>query len=100
MSGIPYVNRNPNKSYVEHFQSGQNSQNNNSKSNPVVEVDENQNQFIVDGVAKFTRTCPHAGCPLSYNRNEKQFVCPCHNSRFNLDGNCIRGPACPNNIKL
>lgn len=95
MSGIPYVNRNPNASYVEHFQSEQNSNN-----NPQVEVDETTNQFIVDGVAKFTRTCPHAGCPLSYNSNEKKFVCPCHNSKFNLDGNCLSGPACPNNIRL
>lgn len=92
MLGIPFVIKNPNESFIENFD--------NSSNNPIVTIDKDSNQFKVNGIAKFTRICPHAGCPLNYNSNEKQFVCPCHNSRFNLQGNCIQGPACPKNIRL
>jgi Rieske Fe-S protein len=32
----------------------------------------------------FNATCPHAGCSVSCDG--QAFVCPCHNSSFNLDG--------------
>ena len=32
----------------------------------------------------FNTTCPHAGC--SVDCDGKAFICPCHNSAFNLDG--------------
>ena len=59
-----------------------------------------KNQIKINGVPKFTNICPHAGCPLRYNSDKKKFICPCHNSQFNLEGNCIKGPACPQNIRL
>ena len=31
-------------------------------------------------------TCPHAGCPVEYKAGTKGFLCPCHDSRFHLDG--------------
>lgn len=38
----------------------------------------------------FNSICPHAGCRVSFNgakqADEQLFVCPCHNSAFNLDG--------------
>jgi Rieske Fe-S protein len=30
--------------------------------------------------------CPHAGCFVDYLAGEKAFSCPCHNSKFGLDG--------------
>ena len=39
------------------------------------------------------RTCPHAGCKLLFNEIEKTWDCPCHGSRFSLDGKCICSPA-------
>ncbi|MBM3836810.1 MAG: Rieske 2Fe-2S domain-containing protein [Verrucomicrobia bacterium] len=30
--------------------------------------------------------CPHAGCFVEYSSAQKAFTCPCHNSRFGLDG--------------
>ena len=30
--------------------------------------------------------CPHAGCFIDFLSGEKKFYCPCHNSRFGLDG--------------
>ncbi len=37
--------------------------------------------------------CPHLGCSLIFNKIEKTWDCPCHSSRFNLDGKCIKGPS-------
>ncbi len=37
--------------------------------------------------------CPHLGCSLIFNEEEKTWDCPCHSSRFDIDGNCIKGPS-------
>jgi len=31
-------------------------------------------------------TCPHAGCPIEFKPGMKAFLCPCHDSKFALDG--------------
>lgn len=40
-----------------------------------------------------TIRCPHLGCQLSWNPDEKSWDCPCHGSRFDRYGNLISGPA-------
>ena len=37
--------------------------------------------------------CPHLGCRLHFNKEEKTWECPCHGSRFDCRGRCIDGPA-------
>ena len=37
--------------------------------------------------------CPHLGCQLAFNSNDKTWDCPCHGSRFDIDGNLIEDPA-------
>lgn len=37
--------------------------------------------------------CPHLGCELVWNPEELSWDCPCHGSRFTLDGELIDGPA-------
>ena len=37
--------------------------------------------------------CPHLGCGLKFNKVELTWDCPCHSSRFNIDGKCIKGPS-------
>ena len=39
------------------------------------------------------RKCPHMGCQLIFNDLEKTWDCPCHGSRFDIDGKCISGPS-------
>ena len=37
--------------------------------------------------------CPHLGCELSWNPDEKSWDCPCHGSRFDYHGRLIDNPA-------
>lgn len=36
--------------------------------------------------------CPHMKCNLVLNKEELTWDCPCHGSRFDIDGNIIEGP--------
>lgn len=46
-----------------------------------------------------TLRCPHRGCKLHWNKEEKTWECPCHGSRFDRRGKRISGPA-QNDIRL
>ena len=38
--------------------------------------------------------CPHQGCAVNqFNSGSKEFICPCHGSRFNTSGGVTNGPA-------
>lgn len=37
--------------------------------------------------------CPHMGCTLRFNDAEKTWDCPCHSSRFQVNGSILSGPA-------
>lgn len=37
--------------------------------------------------------CPHLGCALAWNPEERSWDCPCHGSRFDYTGRLISGPA-------
>jgi menaquinol-cytochrome c reductase iron-sulfur subunit len=37
--------------------------------------------------------CTHLGCPYHWDQAKNEFVCPCHNSVFALDGKVLDGPA-------
>jgi cytochrome b6-f complex iron-sulfur subunit len=38
-------------------------------------------------------TCTHAGCTVIWEKDQKAFVCPCHESEFAPDGKVLQGPA-------
>ena len=37
--------------------------------------------------------CTHLGCLLRFNGAERSWDCPCHGSRFDVDGAVLEGPA-------
>ncbi len=42
---------------------------------------------------KISPKCPHLGCELAWNEAEKSWDCPCHGSRFDVNGNVLDNPA-------
>jgi menaquinol-cytochrome c reductase iron-sulfur subunit len=47
-----------------------------------------QGQLLV-----LTSICPHLGCTVPWNKEKKQFVCPCHGATFAADGTRVSGPS-------
>jgi len=47
-----------------------------------------QNQLSV-----LTSICPHLGCTVPWNKEKKQFICPCHGGTFSADGSRVSGPS-------
>ncbi len=37
--------------------------------------------------------CPHLKCGVVFNKTENIWECPCHGSKFDIDGKCIEGPS-------
>jgi menaquinol-cytochrome c reductase iron-sulfur subunit len=49
---------------------------------------DSQGQLLV-----LTSICPHLGCTVPWNKEKKEFICPCHGGTFALDGSRISGPS-------
>lgn len=52
--------------------------------------------IYVDGDGKehvVVNRCPHAKCSLIFNEVEKTWDCPCHSSKFDIDGKWLKGPS-------
>lgn len=46
-----------------------------------------------DPVKAFSTVCPHLGCGVDWAPEKQQFVCPCHDSYFDLQGKVLTGPS-------
>lgn len=44
-------------------------------------------------ISFLSAVCPHMGCIVKFNTAEKSWDCPCHGSRFDLEGNVLNIPA-------
>lgn len=67
------------------------------------EVIHNQGAYLVGsklGAKAFSGRCPHLGCQLTYFPQVSRFQCPCHGSRFSIEGRRLEGPARKNMSEL
>jgi menaquinol-cytochrome c reductase iron-sulfur subunit len=44
-------------------------------------------------VVVYSPICTHLGCGYHWDEQEHKFICPCHNSVYDLSGQVLRGPA-------
>ena len=47
----------------------------------------------IEGVAAIYKVCTHLGCIYKWNDASNRFECPCHGSKYRLDGRRIQSPA-------
>ncbi|MFF9498653.1 FAD-dependent oxidoreductase [Streptomyces sp. NPDC014656] len=45
------------------------------------------------GLHAVSAVCTHLGCLVAFNNAERTWECPCHGSRFGVDGEILQGPA-------
>ena len=45
------------------------------------------------GVAAIYKVCTHLGCIYAWNTANDRFECPCHGSKYRLDGRRVESPA-------
>lgn len=45
------------------------------------------------GVYALSAVCTHLGCITRFLSDQNVIACPCHGSRFDLEGNVVEGPA-------
>jgi len=71
-----------------------------SPQRPVITADNakpllNEAGHALRNLAKITPAprCAHLGCELCWNPDEESWDCPCHGSRFGVDGRLLNGPA-------
>lgn len=62
----------------------------------VVRFNKEKRAYVIgtsNGVYALSAVCTHLGCITRYRSDEKVIACPCHGSRFDLEGNVVHGPA-------
>jgi cytochrome b6-f complex iron-sulfur subunit len=62
----------------------------------VLKIADHKILFIRDSeetVRAINATCTHRKCVVEYKSSEKKVVCPCHGSKFDIQGRVLAGPA-------
>jgi menaquinol-cytochrome c reductase iron-sulfur subunit len=50
-------------------------------------------KFPDNKVVAYSPACTHLGCAYHWDQGKNEFLCPCHNSVFSIDGKVLDGPA-------
>ena len=61
-----------------------------------VRFNREQRAYVVGvsgGIYALSAVCTHLGCITRFVSDENVIACPCHGSRFDLEGNVLHGPA-------
>jgi cytochrome b6-f complex iron-sulfur subunit len=62
----------------------------------VVRFNREKKAYVIgaaSGVYALSAVCTHLGCITRFRSDERVIACPCHGSRFDLEGNVVHGPA-------
>lgn len=62
----------------------------------VVRFNKEKKAYVIGtatGVYALSAVCTHLGCITRFRSDENVIACPCHGSRFDLEGNVVHGPA-------
>jgi cytochrome b6-f complex iron-sulfur subunit len=46
-----------------------------------------------EGLIALYKVCPHLGCLYGWSDQDFKFICPCHGSQYEYDGDYLQGPA-------
>ena len=49
-----------------------------------------------NGIIALSLVCTHLGCTIEQDEDSEGFTCPCHGSRYSLEGALLEGPATKN----
>jgi cytochrome b6-f complex iron-sulfur subunit len=63
-----------------------------TQGNDLMKKAEDESEDIV-GVAAIYKVCTHLGCIYTWTAANDRFECPCHGSKYRLDGRRIESPA-------
>jgi menaquinol-cytochrome c reductase iron-sulfur subunit len=50
-------------------------------------IKKSETDFLV-----LSNKCTHLGCSVGWKEDRQEFVCPCHDAQFGLDGSVLGGP--------
>src|ERR1051325_9053301 len=60
-------------------------------------ISEKRTAWIVkmpdNNIVAYGPQCTHLGCAYHWEEKKSEFICPCHNSFFSIDGKVASGPA-------
>ncbi|HEY3053726.1 MAG TPA: Rieske 2Fe-2S domain-containing protein [Thermoanaerobaculia bacterium] len=62
----------------------------------VVRFNKEKKAYVIGaagGIYALSAVCTHLGCITRFRSDERAIACPCHGSRFDLEGNIVHGPA-------
>ncbi len=45
-----------------------------------------------DKVKVLSSVCPHLSCRVTWHKDNNEYVCPCHDAHFSIDGAVTAGP--------
>ncbi len=43
-------------------------------------------------VVVFSNVCTHLSCRVNWNADKQEYICPCHDGRFDANGNVVQQP--------
>jgi menaquinol-cytochrome c reductase iron-sulfur subunit len=43
-------------------------------------------------ISVFSNICTHLSCHVNWNADQKEYICPCHDGHFDINGKVVSGP--------